>query len=79
MVLTTSMSKTKAGKKADLAVVLDLITLALDSVLPLKHVLCIHHPMQFKKNQVKDQTFLDFGSEVNTMTPAYATKLDLKV
>lgn len=45
----------------------------------LKYMLCIYYLMQFKKNQVKVQVFLNFGSEVNIIILAYATKLGLKV
>lgn len=45
----------------------------------LKYVLCIYYPIQFKKDQIKMQALLNFGSEVKVMTPAYAAKLGLKV
>lgn len=45
----------------------------------LKHILCIHYLIWFKKNQAKIQALLDFGSEINVITPAYAAKLSLKV
>ena len=40
----------------------------------LKHVLCIHYPVQFKGiNETQVQTLIDSGSEANAMTLAYAT------
>lgn len=45
----------------------------------LKCVLYIYHPMRFKKNQDNVQGLLDFCNKVNVMTPAYKTKLGLKV
>ena len=49
------------------------------NTLPLERVPCIHYPVQFRKDQAKVQTLIDSGSEVNAMTPAYASKLGLKV
>ena len=37
---------------------------------------CIHYPVQFKKNEVR--ALINSGSEVNAMTPKYASKLGLK-
>lgn len=54
-------------------------TLAVKALSPLEYVLCIYHPMRFKKNEVKVQTLLDFGGKINVMTLVYAAKLDLKV
>ena len=39
-------------------------------------VSCIHYPVQFQEEQVR--AFLDSGSEVNAMSPAYAEKLGVK-
>ncbi len=41
----------------------------------LQRVPCIWYLVQFQNNEV--QTLIDSGSEVNAMTPAYATKLGL--
>ncbi len=41
----------------------------------LQRVLCIWYPVQFQNNEV--QALIDSGSEVNAMTPTYATKLGL--
>lgn len=41
----------------------------------LKRVLCIYYLVQFKKDQTKVWALIDFGSEVNAMTPAYTKKL----
>lgn len=35
--------------------------------------------MRFKKDQANVQALLDSGSKINTMTPTYAAKFDLKV
>ena len=43
----------------------------------LQRVLYIHYPIWFKKKEV--QALIDSGSEVNAMTPAYASKLGLWV
>ena len=44
---------------------------------PLQRVPCVHYPIRFKKKEV--QALIDSGSEVNAMSPAYASKLGLKV
>ena len=47
---------------------------------PFYRIPCICYPTQFRKDKGKDVlALLDFGSEVNSMTPAYAAHLDLKV
>ena len=43
----------------------------------LQKILCIHYLIRFKKKKV--QALIDSGSEVNAMTPAYASKLGLRV
>lgn len=48
-------------------------------VLPLECVLCIHHSVQFKRDQIEIQALLDFRSKVHYITPVYAAKLGLKV
>ena len=45
----------------------------------LDRVPCIRYPIRFKKSEVQVQALLDSGSEVNAMTPGYASKLGLKV
>lgn len=46
----------------------------------LTKVPCIHYPLRFRKNKKNDvQTLIDSGSEVNAMTPAYASKLGFRV
>lgn len=47
--------------------------------LSLKCIPYIHHPLQFKKDQIEIQALLDSGIKVNTMTLAYVAKLGLKV
>ena len=44
---------------------------------PLQRVPCVHYPIWFKKKEV--QALIDSGSEVNAMSPAYASKLGLRV
>ena len=39
----------------------------------------IQYPVKFKKDCIEIQALLDSGSEVNTMTPAYAAKLGLRI
>ena len=42
-------------------------------------VLCIHHPVQFRKDKEETiRALINAGSEVNVMTPAYAKKLGLR-
>ena len=45
----------------------------------LERVLCIHYPVQFEAtNKTQVQALNDSGSEVNALTPAYASKLGLR-
>lgn len=46
---------------------------------PLEWVLCIYHPMRFKKKYAKIKVILDSEIELNTITLAYTAKLGLKV
>lgn len=50
-----------------------------DTLLLLEQVLYIHYPVQFRKNQAKTQTLIDFGTKVNAMTQSYVVKLGFKV
>ena len=45
----------------------------------LERILCIHYLLHFRKNTAGVKALIDSGSEVNAMTPAYASKLSLKV
>ena len=45
----------------------------------LARVPCIHYPLRFQKDTNKVQALIDTGSKVNTMAPAYASKLGLRV
>ena len=45
----------------------------------LEHVPYIYYPVQFKKNTVEVRSLIDSESEINTMAPAYAKKLGLRV
>ncbi len=47
-----------------------------ETLVVLKHVLCIRYPIQFQKGQVI-RARIDSGSMVNAMTSVYATKLGL--
>lgn len=44
-----------------------------------KGILCIYHPLYFKKNQAEVKALLDFSSETNAITPAYVTRLGFKI
>ncbi len=48
----------------------------IETPVALKHVPCIWYPIQFQEGQ-PIRALIDFGSEVNAITPAYATKLVL--
>ena len=66
-VLATSLLVTDASRKASKVRVLDKIP-------------CIYYHVQFRKDKGQDVlALLNSGSEVNTMTPAYAAYLGLKV
>lgn len=74
------MLMTKTSIETGLTIALNLETLVSDkSTLPFEYLPCIYHLMWFKKDQAKFQALLDSGNKVNTMTPAHATKLNLKV
>lgn len=45
----------------------------------LKFVLCIQYPIKFKKGYIEVQAWIDFGSEVNIIIPAYAAAPELYV
>ena len=45
----------------------------------LERLLCIYYLLRFQKHIASIRALIDLGSEVNAMTPAYATKLSLKV
>ena len=49
-----------------------------DDDMALARVPCIHYPLRFRKDTHKLRALLDLGSEVNAMTPAYASKLGPK-
>ena len=42
-------------------------------------VLCIYYPIWFQEGQEQVRVLLDSGSEVNTISPAFARKLGLKI
>ena len=63
MVSATSTLVTETDKEAQ-GVILD-------------RVLCIHYPVQFRKDKKAIiQALINLGSKVNAMTPAYAKQLD---
>ena len=47
----------------------------------LERVLCIHYPVQFKKdaNETQVQDLIDSGSEVNAIHPTLVKKLGLPI
>ena len=45
----------------------------------LEWVSCIYYPLHFQKDNADVRALIDSGSEVNAMTPAYLSKLGLKV
>ena len=45
----------------------------------LERMSCIHYSLRFRKDTVGVRALIDLGSEVNAMSPAYASKLSLKV
>ena len=45
----------------------------------LERVPCIHYLLCFRKDIAGVKAMIDSGSEVNTMSPAYASKLSFKV
>ena len=49
------------------------------NIVVLDWVPCICYPIWFKKSEVQVQALTNFGSKVNVITPAYASKLGLKV
>lgn len=49
-----------------------------DTLRPLKRVSCIHYLLSFWKIYVK-LSFINLGSEVNTITPTYIAKLSFKI
>ena len=44
----------------------------------LKRVPCIYYPLRFCKDTAGIETLIDSDSKVNTISPTYALKLDLK-
>ena len=50
-----------------------------EDVVVLDWVSCIRYPIWFKKSKIQVEALIDSGNKVNTMTPAYALKLGLKV
>lgn len=66
--------------KVDPAVIPSFVipVLGLDNfTLSLKCMLCIYYPLRFRKNKSDKKVLINFGSEVNAMTPAYTKKVGL--
>lgn len=51
----------------------------IDTTPPLKQVSDVFHLMRFTQDQTTILALLDFGNEVNSITPAYMAKLGLKI
>ena len=64
LVLATSSSITETNK---------------EEYISLEWVSCINYPLRFLKDTVDIRALIDSRSEVNAITPAYASKLALKV
>ena len=62
--MATFLSMTKASKEEHMS---------------LEWVQCIYYPLRFRKDIVGIKALIDPSSEVNAMTPAYISKLGLKV
>ena len=45
----------------------------------LEWVPCVHYPLRFRKDTADIRALIDSGSEVNAMTPAYTSRLGLRV
>ena len=63
-VSATSLSVTEASK---------------EEYVTLERVPCIHYLLRFRKDTAGVRALIDSDSEVNAMSPAYASKLGLKV
>lgn len=75
-----SISMTEASMEADFVIIIGLEVPIPDHFTPLlKHILYIHYPVWFKKNQAKIMALLDSADEINAIVLAYAAKLSLKV
>ena len=64
LVLATSLSVIEASKEENMFS---------------ERVLSIYYLLRFQKDTVDVRALIDSGSKVNTITPAYALKLGLKV
>ena len=71
----------EAQKLVSVLAISTLMTGTRKEALVLERVSYIYYPVQFKKNTNKTQVqaLIDSRSEVNAMTPAYVSKLGLKV
>lgn len=76
------MLKVSKAKKSVivLATSMLMIDASIDNTLwLLERVLCIHHLLYFRKNMYKTRALINSTNKVNTMIPAYAAKLGLKI
>lgn len=65
--------------KADFAFALSLKVLVSNNNTPsLERVSCIQYTLYCRKDQVKIQTLINSGNEINAMTLAYAKKLEIQ-
>lgn len=51
---------------------------AAKTFLLLKYVLCIYHPIQFKKDQIETWALIHSNSKINAIILAYAKKIDFQ-
>lgn len=80
MVSTTSILIIDTSKEIGLTVAPNLrISTSNNSTLPLKCILCIHHQINFKKDQTKIRALLDFDNKVNIITLAYIAKPSFQI
>ena len=50
-----------------------------DILWSLEKVSYIYHLLRFPKDSYKTKALINLGSKINTITPAYAVKLGLKI
>lgn len=65
VVMVTSLSTIEAGIE--------------DTLCLIKKVLFIYHLLRFQKDLHKTKALIDLNKEINTITSAYAVKLNLKI
>lgn len=55
------------------------VTWLINYFLPLKQMLYIYYPIEFKNNQAKIVALIDFNNNINGIIIAYVAKLGLKI